>query len=64
MLGFLILSAGAGVIVENLIPFSEMFTDAFKLTGVVPIDEAVVGALSEKVGMILFWPVVFWLMLS
>lgn len=52
MLGLLILSAGAGLIVENLAPFSEMFTDAFSLTGVVPFDEAVVGALSEKVGMI------------
>lgn len=52
MLGLLILSAGAGIIVENLVPFSEMFTDAFNLTGVVPFDEAVVGALSEKVGMI------------
>ena len=52
VLGLLILSAGAGVIVNNLIPFSEMFTVAFNLTGVVPFDEAVIGALIENVGEI------------
>ncbi|MCG8540241.1 MAG: PTS ascorbate transporter subunit IIC [Clostridia bacterium] len=52
ILGLLILSAGAGVIVQNLIPFSSMFTEAFNLTGVVPFDEAVVGALIEKVEVI------------
>lgn len=52
VLGLLILSAGAGVIVNNLIPFSEMFTAAFNLTGVVPFDEAVIGALIENVDVI------------
>lgn len=52
ILGLLILSAGAGVIVENLIPFSGMFTEGFGLTGVVPFDEAVVGALTEKIAVI------------
>ena len=52
ILGLLILSAGAGVIVDNLIPFSQMFTAAFNLTGVVPFDEAVIGALIENVEVI------------
>ena len=52
VLGLLILSAGAGVIVDNLVPFAEMFTSAFNLTGVVPFDEAVIGALIENVGVI------------
>jgi len=52
ILGLLILTAGAGVIVTYLTPFSEMFTKGFGLTGVVPFDEAVIGALSEKVPII------------
>jgi PTS system ascorbate-specific IIC component len=49
ILGVLILSAGAGFVVTNLIPFADMFTKAFGLKGVVPFDEAVIGALTEKV---------------
>lgn len=49
ILGILVLSAGAGVIIQYITPFSEMFTAAFNLTGVVPFDEAVIGALSENV---------------
>src|SRR5690606_27448777 len=41
--------AGSSVIVQYITPFSEMFTEAFQLTGVVPFDEAVIGALSENV---------------
>lgn len=52
ILGILILSAGAGLIVTNLLPFADMFTKAFNLTGVVPFDEAVIGALIEKVAVI------------
>ncbi|KOO51081.1 PTS ascorbate transporter subunit IIC [Viridibacillus arvi] len=52
ILGILILSAGAGIIVDYITPFSEMFTQAFNLTGVVPFDEAVIGALSENVNEI------------
>jgi PTS system ascorbate-specific IIC component len=52
MLGLLILSGGAGIIVAELSPFSEIFTKAFHLTGVVPFDEAVIGALIEKIPVI------------
>jgi len=48
-IGLLILTGGAGLIVTYLTPFSDMFTQGFGLTGVVPFDEAVVGALSESV---------------
>lgn len=52
ILGILILSGGSGIIVTNLAPFADMFTKAFNLTGVVPFDEAVIGALIEKVAII------------
>ena len=52
VLGLLILTGGAGLISAALTPFSEMFTKAFGLTGVVPFDEAVIGALTEKVAVI------------
>lgn len=52
ILGLLILSAGAGLIVQNLLPFAGMFTEGFNLTGVVPFDEAVIGALIDNVAVI------------
>lgn len=52
ILGILILTAGSALIVQNLSPFADMFTKAFHLTGVVPFDEAVVGALIAKVSVI------------
>jgi PTS system ascorbate-specific IIC component len=52
VLGLLILTGGAGLISTALTPFNEMFTKGFGLTGVVPFDEAVIGALTEKVATI------------
>jgi PTS system ascorbate-specific IIC component len=52
ILGLLILSAGAGLIVQNLLPFAGMFTEGFNLIGVVPFDEAVIGALIDNVAVI------------
>lgn len=52
ILGLLILSAGAGLIVESLLPFADLFTEGFNLTGVVPFDEAVIGALIDNVAVI------------
>ncbi|WP_182201525.1 PTS ascorbate transporter subunit IIC [Paraliobacillus salinarum] len=49
ILGILILSAGAGIISSHIDPFSKMFKHAFNLTGVVPIDEAVIGALTDSI---------------
>lgn len=50
LLGFLILQAGAGLIVNALIPFSGMFTEAFKLSGFVAEDNALVAAVQTVLG--------------
>ncbi len=52
ILGFLILSAGSDLIAENLEPFADIFVEGFGIEGVVPFDEAVVGALSDQVAFI------------
>lgn len=51
-LGLLILSFGAGIIVEEIVPFSELFTKAFNLTGFATSSEAVVGAMQNTVPVI------------
>jgi len=43
LVGFLVLAAGAGVVVAALNPFGEMFQHAFSVQGVVPNNEAIVG---------------------
>lgn len=48
--GFLILNAGAGIIVNALIPFSTMFTQAFGLTGIVAEDNSLVAAVQNVLG--------------
>ncbi|CCQ92696.1 putative sugar-specific permease SgaT/UlaA [[Clostridium] ultunense Esp] len=50
ILGFLILQAGAGIIVDALIPFSELFTKAFNLSGIVAEDNALVAAVQSFLG--------------
>ncbi|WP_164667875.1 PTS ascorbate transporter subunit IIC [Virgibacillus doumboii] len=52
ILGILILGAGSSLIVTNLSPFATMFEEAFGLTGVVPVDEAVIAALVDSVAEI------------
>lgn len=51
-LGMLIVSAGAGLIVQEIIPFSELFSSVFNLTGFATSSEAVVGALQTSVPLI------------
>lgn len=41
ILGFIVLSAGAGVIQESIIPFGDLFQLAFNVRGVVPNNEAI-----------------------
>ncbi|WOF22897.1 PTS ascorbate transporter subunit IIC [Microbacterium betulae] len=43
LVGFLVLAAGAGVVVGALDPFGEMFQHAFDVQGVVPNNEAIVA---------------------
>ncbi|WP_018658986.1 PTS ascorbate transporter subunit IIC [Allofustis seminis] len=48
--GFLILTSGAGIIVQALEPFGEMFTTAFSMQGVVPSQEAAVSLALQEYG--------------
>lgn len=48
--GFLVLSAGAGVVVGALDPFGAMFSEVFGVQGVVPNNEAIVGPVLVDYG--------------
>lgn len=50
LLGFLILQAGSGLIVNALITFSNIFTEAFNLSGFVAEDNALVAAVQTVLG--------------
>ncbi len=50
ILGFLILSAGAGVVVQSLEPFGKIFQHAFGVQGVVPNNEAIISIALKKNG--------------
>ncbi len=50
ILGFLILSAGAGVVVQSLEPFGKIFQHAFGVQGVVPNNEAIISIALKKYG--------------
>lgn len=51
ILGYLMLSAGAGVIVSNLDPLSQMIEKGFNISGVVPNNEAVVSVAQALLGV-------------
>lgn len=51
-LGMLVLSAGAGLIVGEILPFVTLFSEVFKLEGFATSSEAVVGAMQATVPMI------------
>lgn len=51
ILGYLMLSAGANVIVTNLSPLSEMIQKGFNITGVVPNNEAVTSIAQNLLGV-------------
>lgn len=51
ILGYLMLSAGADVIVTNLDPLAQMIEAGFNITGVVPNNEAVVSVAQELLGV-------------
>lgn len=48
--GFLVVTAGAGVVQSALEPFGEMFKVAFNMQGVVPNNEAIVAMALTKYG--------------
>jgi len=51
-LGFVIIGAGAGVIVGSLDPLAGMFEHAFNTTGVVPNNEAIIALALQEYGEI------------
>ena len=48
--GFLVVSGGAGIILDSLNPFGKMFEQAFNLSGVVPNNEAIVAVALTQYG--------------
>ncbi|EJC6764342.1 PTS ascorbate transporter subunit IIC [Vibrio parahaemolyticus] len=59
ILGFIVLGAGAGLVVSSLGDFATIFQHAFGITGVVPNNEAIVSIAQEAFGkemaMIMFF---------
>lgn len=51
ILGYLMLSAGAGVIISNLDPLGKMIETGFHITGVVPNNEAVTSVAQKMLGV-------------
>lgn len=62
-LGFIVIGAGAGVLVGSLEPFGKMFQTAFNVSGVVPNNEAVVAMALTQYGdttaLIMFFGMLF-----
>lgn len=54
-LGFLILGAGAGIVVASLTPLGTMILDATGAQGVIPTNEAIVSIAQEKFGTQTAW---------
>ncbi|MFD2923767.1 PTS ascorbate transporter subunit IIC [Halobacillus naozhouensis] len=50
VMGFVILNAGANVLVQSLAQFSSMFDEAFAVEGVIPNNEAIVALAQESFG--------------
>ncbi|MGG0643127.1 PTS ascorbate transporter subunit IIC [Sporosarcina gallistercoris] len=50
VMGFVILGAGANVLVQSLDKFSSMFDHAFAMEGVIPNNEAIVALAQESFG--------------
>lgn len=51
-LGLLVLSAGSSLIVSEILPFVDLFTGVFHLSGFATSSEAVVGAMQSSVAVI------------
>ena len=50
MVGFVVISASAGIITESLNPFGVMFQEGFNISGVIPNNEAVVALAIKEFG--------------
>lgn len=51
-LGMLIISTGAGLIVQEILPFVELFGEVFNLQGFATSSEAVVGSLQSNIPIV------------
>lgn len=51
LLGFLVLSAGSGIIVNSLIYFGEIFTEGFGMQGIVPSIESINGQAMNNLNL-------------
>ncbi|GAA5110341.1 PTS ascorbate transporter subunit IIC [Orbus sasakiae] len=51
ILGYLMLSAGAGVIVSNLNPLGDIIEAGFNIRGVIPNNEAIVSVAQQMLGV-------------
>ncbi|MGW7516262.1 PTS ascorbate transporter subunit IIC [Streptomyces sp. NPDC054796] len=54
-LGFLLINAGAGLVVDALAPLGEMIQGATGAHGVIPTNEAIVGIAQEQFGARVAW---------
>lgn len=54
-LGFLLIGAGAGLVVASLVPLGAMIQGALGTQGVVPTNEAIVGIAQESFGAQVSW---------
>lgn len=54
-LGFLLINAGAGLVVSSLAPLGEMIQGATGAHGVIPTNEAIVGIAQEQFGARVAW---------
>lgn len=50
VMGFIIIGAGANVIIGSLDIFGKMFDHAFHVNGIIPNNEAIVAVAQEKIG--------------
>ncbi|MDT2681304.1 PTS ascorbate transporter subunit IIC [Enterococcus gallinarum] len=48
--GFIMLQQGSNIIVNSLVPFSQMFENAFNLSGVIAEDNAIAAAVQSVLG--------------
>lgn len=62
ILGFIVLGAGASLVVSSLGSFAAIFQEAFGISGVVPNNEAIVSiaqkAFGKEMAMIMFFAMV------
>lgn len=51
LLGFMVLSAGSGIIVGSLTYFGQIFTEGFHMQGIIPSIEAINGQAMNELGL-------------